>query len=94
MNKPDKWSDEEWKKFEEFDSSANRSAMNDCDEGRWYDFVATSHDSNSNIMGEDVAYVMRARGWNSERCDKYALRYEDERALLRRYQATHLVMVT
>ena len=92
MNKPDKWGDEEWKKFEEFDSSINRSAMNDCDEERWYDFVATSHDSNSNIMGEDVENVMRTRGWNSERCDKYALRYEDERALLRRYQATHLVM--
>lgn len=92
MNKPAKWSEKEWVRFEEFDAFANRGMCNDSDENRWYDFVGASHDCQSMVVGEEVAEVMTSRGWNQERSEKYAIKYDDERALLRRYLSTHLVM--
>ena len=92
MTKPDNWNEKEWIRFEEFDASVNRGMCNDSDENRWYDFVGTSHDCQSTVVGEDVAEVMESRGWDRGRSEKYAIRYDAERALLRRYQSTHLVM--
>jgi len=88
MNKPTKWSEEEWRLFQVFNTSNKDLPHYPLDYKKWNAFVIEAHKTGSKLLRDDVHSAMKKAGWPDDGADDFADRFDEYKDLLSMYDAT------